>query len=121
MSYDEKLVERVRGILSLRQDVAERRMIGGLCFMVKGSMCCGVNSTGLLVRVGPEAYERALAQPHVRPMKFAGRTLAGFVSVGPDGCRTNRALEKLVQRGIDFASTLPTKERASKERPPRRR
>ena len=121
MAYDEKLVERVRVILSRRHDVAERRMIGGLCFMVKGSMCCGVNSAGPLVRVGPEAYERALAQPHVRPMKFAGRTLSGFVSVGPDGCGTHRALAKWVQQGIDFASNLPAKEPASKEPRPRRR
>jgi hypothetical protein len=121
MAYDEKLVERVRGILSSRQDVAEKRMIGGWCFMIKRGMCCGVNSTGLLVRVGPEAYEQTLAQPHVRPMKLAGRTLTGFVSVGPDGCRTNRTLAKWVQQGIDFALTLTTKEPGANKPRPRHR
>lgn len=87
--------------------------------MVNGSMCCGVTSTALMVRVGPEAYERALAQPHVRPMKFAGRPLAGYVCIDPEGCRTDAALGKWVQRGIDFVSTLPAKGTAARR--PRRR
>ena len=87
--------------------------------MVNGSMCCGVTSTALMVRVGPEAYQRALAQPHVRPMKFAGRPLAGYVCIDPGGCRTDKALAKWVQRGIDFVSTLPVK--GAPTRRPRRR
>src|SRR5258708_13985545 len=89
MAYDNKTGDRVRRILSRRRDVVEKRMVGGLCFMVRGSMCCGVTSTALMVRVGPEAREWALAQPHVRPMKFAGRPLGGFVCVDPAGIRTD--------------------------------
>jgi TfoX N-terminal domain len=106
MGYDEKTAGRVRSILSRRQDVVERKMVGGLSFMVNGSMCCGLTSTGLMVCVGRDAYERTLAQPHVRPMRFAGRPLAGFVCVDPGGYRTDAALANWVQRGVDFVSTL---------------
>ena len=96
MGYDEQTAERVRRILSRRRDVVEKRMVGGLSFMVNGGMCCGVTGTALMVRVGREGYEQAVAQPHARPMKFAGRALAGFVNVDPGGYRTNAALAKWI-------------------------
>jgi len=119
MGYDEKTAERVRRILSRRQNFVEKRMVGRLSFMVNGSMCCGVTSTGLMIRVGPEERERTLAQPYVQPMKFAGRPLAGFVCVDPEGYRTDTALAAWVRRGIDFVSTLPPKKQACKPRPSR--
>jgi TfoX/Sxy family transcriptional regulator of competence genes len=109
MGYDERVAERVRRILAGQRNVVEKRMVGGLSFMVNGSMCCGVTGTALMVRVGPQARERALGRPHVRPMIFAGRRLAGFVCVDPGGYRTEAALAAWVQRGIDFVSTLPVK------------
>jgi TfoX/Sxy family transcriptional regulator of competence genes len=111
MGVDEKAAERVRQVLSVRRDVVEKRMVGGLSFMVNGSMCCGVTGSALMVRLGPEGIERALARPHVRRMEFAGRPLAGFVLVDPAGYRTQAALASWVQRGIDFVSTLRTKRR----------
>ncbi len=114
MGYDERMVERARRILSGRRDVVEKRMVGGRSFMVNGSMCCGVTGTALMVRVGPEAYERALALPHVRPMAFAGRPLVGFVCIDPGGYRTDTALAAWVQRGIHFVSTLPAKRPAAR-------
>ena len=114
MGYDEQLAGLVRGILSGRRDVVEKKMIGGLSFMVGGKMCCGLTSSGLMVRVGAAALEWALAQPHVRPMEFAGRPLAGFVYVDPAGYRTAKALATWVQRGIDFAATLPPAKPAAK-------
>jgi hypothetical protein len=119
MGYDNTTADRVRRILSRRRDVVEKRMVGGLSFMVRGSMCCGVTGTALMVRVGPEAREWALAQPHVRPMKFAGRALAGFVCVDPEGFRTETALGTWVQRGIDFVSTIPAKRRAKRKPRPK--
>lgn len=121
MSYDEKIAERVRRVLAGRTDVVEKKMFGGLCFMVKGSMCCGLTSTAFMVRVGPGCYEDALAQPHARPMDFTGRPLAGMVYVDSAGYRTDAALEKWVQRGIDFVSSLPAKKHAAraKKRPPK--
>jgi len=85
--------------------------------MINGSMCCGVTSSALIVRVGAEARERVLAKPHVQPMKFAGRPLAGFVCIDPAGYRTDTALVKWVQQGIDFASQLPAKKPARGPRP----
>jgi len=112
MGYDkEKTAERVRRILAGRPEVVEKKMIGGLSFLVNGNMCCGVTNTALIVRVGAETLERALAEPHVRPMKFAGRRLAGFVCIDPEGYRTYNTLAAWVQRGIDFVSKLPAKKK----------
>lgn len=109
MGYDQETAERVRRVLAARKDVVEKRMVGGLSFMVNGSMCCGVTGTGLMVRVGPEAMEQALAEPHVRPMQISGRALRAFVVVGPEGYRTDSALRAWVQRGIDFVSRHPAR------------
>ena len=114
MAYDERVAARVRRVLSGQRKVVEKRMVGGLSFMVNGSMCCGVTGTALMVRVGPEGLERALARAHVRPMVFADRQLAGFVCVDPGGYRTDAALAAWVQRGIDFVSTLPAKRPATR-------
>ena len=115
MGYDEKTAERVRRILSTRGDVIEKKMFGGLCFMVGGGMCCGLTSTALMVRVGPDAYEKTLAQPHARPMDFTGRPLTGLVYVEPAGYKTDAALVKWVQRGVDFVSELPPKKSAARK------
>jgi TfoX/Sxy family transcriptional regulator of competence genes len=102
VSYDEKLAARVRALLAKRDDVVEKKMFGGLCFMVGGAMCCGLTKTDFMVRVGAEQYDEALAQPHVRPMDFTGRPLKGMVYVSPEGLRTNAALARWVRRGLDF-------------------
>ncbi len=117
MAYDEKIAERVRRILSGRRDVAEKKMVGGLSFLVKGSMCCGVTKNALMVRVGPEARDLTVAQPHVRPMKFGGRPLTGFVLVDPEGFPSDLELAIWVQRGIDFVSALPAKRSAARKPP----
>ncbi len=113
MGYDEKTADRLRRILSTREDVIEKKMFGGLCFMVNGSMCCGLTSAALMVRIGLDGYEKALAQPHARPMDFTGRPLTGMVYVDPAGYKTDAALAKWLQRGIDFVSGLPAKKSAA--------
>jgi hypothetical protein len=106
MAYDQKTAERLRNLLSTRSDVVEKKLMGGLCFMVNGAMCCSVSSRGdLLVRVGAEAQEPMLRDPHVRPMEMAGRTMTGFVRVMPEGYRTEAALGKWIQLGVDFVET----------------
>jgi hypothetical protein len=115
MGYDEDTAERVRQILSGRRDVVEKKMVGGLSFMVNGTMCCGVTGTALMVRTGFDGRERVLKDPHVRPMEFAGRPLAGFVLVEPAGFPTDRALAAWVQVGIDFASTLTASKPAERK------
>jgi TfoX/Sxy family transcriptional regulator of competence genes len=121
MAYDEKTAERVRQVFAARRDVVEKKMMGGLCFMVNGAMCCSVSGQGgLLIRVGPQAHEQALREPHVKPMEMRGRTMTGFVRVAPDGYRTDAALKKWLERGLDFIATRPapssrgTKPRATK-------
>ena len=109
MAYDEQLAGRVRDVLARRKDVSEKKMFGGLSFMLGGNMCCGVDEGNLMVRVGPEQYETALAQPHARPMDFTGRPLKGMVYVDPEGYRTDAALAAWVKRGVDFAASLPAK------------
>ena len=108
MPYDEKLVERVRGVLA-ENAVKERKMFGGLTFMLRGNMCCGVEGDRLMVRVGPEKYDEALGQEHAELMNFTGRPMKGMVFVGPEGLTSKRALEIWVQRGVDFARSLPAK------------
>lgn len=115
MSYDKAVAERIRDRLAERSGVAEKRMVGGLSFNVNGSMCVGVVGAELMVRVGRAARDEWLARPHVRPMKFAGRPLAGFVCVDPDGFRTDEELDRWIQRGIDFVSTLPARTGADRE------
>jgi hypothetical protein len=80
-------------------------MVGGLSFNLDGSMCCGVTSAGLMVRVGPDGLEKTLTLPHVQAVKFGSRRLSGFVIVEPAGYRTDAALKAWVRRGIDFVST----------------
>lgn len=119
MAYDEKTAERVRELLSGRPDVAERKMMGGLCFMVRGNMCCSVSGRGgLMVRVGADAQDAALTEPHVRPIEMAGRTMTGFVHIAPEGCHTTASLKAWLDRALDFVTTLPAK--SSSKASPRR-
>ena len=84
-------------------------MFGGLCYMLDGNMAVGVETDRLMVRVGPAAYDAALAKPHARPMDFSGRPMRGFVWVDAVGIRDSRALRRWIQRGLDFAGSLPPK------------
>jgi TfoX/Sxy family transcriptional regulator of competence genes len=109
MPFDERLAARVRKALSQRDDVSERRMFGGLTFMVAGHMCCGVVGDRLMVRLGPEGTSKALGRPHTSPMTFTGRALKGFVYVDADGARSGPALQSWVRRAVAFVTTLPGK------------
>jgi TfoX N-terminal domain len=89
--------------------VAEKRMFGGLAFMVGGNMSCGVMGKELMVRVGPAAYGEALSRPHARTMDFTGRPLKGMVYVGAKGLEADRDLASWVELGVAFAESLPPK------------
>ena len=119
MAYDETTAERVRELLSSRPDVAERKMVGGLRFMVRGHMCCSVSGRGgLMVRVGADAYDAALREPHVQPIEMGGRTMTGFVRIAPEGYHTEASLNAWLNRALDFVTTLPAK-RSSQASPKR--
>jgi TfoX/Sxy family transcriptional regulator of competence genes len=107
MAYDEVVANRVRRSLSKQGDFDERRMFGGLAFMVGGHMCCGVVGSEIMVRVGADGYARALAAPHARAMDFTGRPLTGMVYVAPAGFKNDKALDAWVERGLAFVRSLP--------------
>jgi len=109
MAFDEALAGRIRKLMASREGLSERRMFGGLAFMLGGNMACGVTSKDLMVRVGPGAYDDALAQPHARPMDFTGRAMKGMVFVDPPGYATDEGLAAWVERGAAFAGSLPPK------------
>jgi hypothetical protein len=109
MVYDEKLTNRIRKILSERKEFVEKKMFGGISFILEGNMCCGVEKNNLVIRVGPMNYEKALEEPHARPMDFTGRPLRGFVYISPEGYKKDEDLEKWVMRAVEFASSLPAK------------
>jgi TfoX/Sxy family transcriptional regulator of competence genes len=109
MAYDEGLAERIREVLDSQDGVTEKKMFGGLAFMVRGHMCCGVSGDDLMLRVGPEQYDDALMQPHARAMDFTGRPMKGFVYVGPEGLASDEQLEAWLGRGLRFVQSLPPK------------
>ncbi len=110
MAYDQALAERVRHLLADRHDVHERKMMGGLLFMVNGGMCCAASGRGgMLVRVDPEAQPTLILDPDVRPMVMGGRKVSTFVRVMPEGYRTHAALKKWVKRGVDAVAALKTR------------
>jgi len=117
MAYDEQTAERVRKVLAGRRDVAAKKMMGGLAFMVKSNMCCSVSGRGgMLIRVG--ADERVFAKPHVERVKMGARTMSGFARVRPEGYATDAALRKCVARGLGAVASLPARSRAGKARKP---
>ena len=110
MAYDDKLSQRVRIALA-GERANEKKMMGGLCFMVRGHMCVGVTQDKLMVRIGPEGHAHALTLKHAVPMDFTGRPLKGFVFVLPPGCATQRAVEAWVKRALAFVATLPARKK----------
>jgi TfoX/Sxy family transcriptional regulator of competence genes len=109
MAYDEGLAQRIREALGDLPGLVEKKMFGGVGFMVHGNMACGVHKDALVVRVGPEGHEDALARPHTRPFDITGRPMTGWVMVAPEGCQSDEDLMDWVQDGVDFAHTLPPK------------
>lgn len=110
MAYDADLVNRIRALLGARAD--EKRMFGGLAFLVDGHMTVAASGQGgLLVRVPPEQTADLLARRHVDPMVMGGRDIRGWIRVCDEGVRTKRQLESWVNRALDHVSTLPPKRR----------
>jgi TfoX/Sxy family transcriptional regulator of competence genes len=101
---DDETLARVRRMLARRDDVVEKRMVGGLSFSVGDRMFCGVTGRGLLVRVGADAVAAATAEPHVTRMTLGGKPLAAFVLVEPAGYADDAALEAWLARGLAFVA-----------------
>jgi len=110
VAYDEDLANRIRELTSTERGVAEKRMFGGVAFLINGNMSVAVSGRGgLMVRVPPDETEALLRREHVEPMVMAGRETRGWLRVADDGVRTKRQLQSWVTRGLDYAKSLPPK------------
>ncbi|MCV7214023.1 TfoX/Sxy family protein [Mycobacterium crocinum] len=110
MAYDEDLANRLRELLAGEHGVEEKRMFGGLAFLINGNMAaCASGKGGLMVRVPHEDTATLLEREHTAPMVMAGRETRGWIRVGDDGVRTKRQLQSWVTRGVDYAKSLPAK------------
>ena len=110
MAYDEGLANRIRELIAGDPDVTERRMFGGLAFLVDGTMSVAASGQGgLMVRIDPEDIDALLRRPHARPFEMRGRPMHGWLRVDAEGVRTKRELEPWVKRGIAQARSLPPK------------
>src|SRR3954447_4772261 len=110
MAYDDDLANRIRELVAGEEGVTERKMFGGLAFLIGGNMSVAASGQGgLMVRVPPEDTDALLAKPHARPFEMRGREMQGWLRVDDEGVRTKRQLEPWVKRGLAFARSLPAK------------
>jgi TfoX/Sxy family transcriptional regulator of competence genes len=122
MAYDEDLANRIRELIAADPDVTEKKMFGGLAFLVAGHMAVAASGRGgLMVRVAPADTDALLARPHAGPFEMRGRAMQGWLRVDAEGVRTKRRLEPWVKRGVGYARSLPPKgssaDNASRYRP----
>ena len=109
VAYDGGLEQRVLELLGDRLDLESKKMFGGVGFVIGGNMACGVHGERLIVRVGADQYEAALAQPHTAVFDLTGRPMKGWITVGPEGYASDQTLAGWLQRGLDFVLSLPGK------------
>jgi hypothetical protein len=110
VAYDEDLANRVRELIPVEADAVERRMFGGLAFLIGGHLSVSVSGRGgLMLRCDPSETDSLLEKPHAAPFEMRGRAMDGWLRVDPDGLRTKRQLERWVARGVAYARSLPPK------------
>ena len=109
MPYDTLLATRLRAALGQSVELVEKKMFGGVGFMVNGNMACGVHQNNMIVRVGPANYTAALSRPHTHEFDITGHPMSGWIMVEPEGCATESALQAWVEHGLSFARSLPGK------------
>ena len=116
MAYDEDVARRIREAVSSQDGVSERKMFGGLCFMINGNMFAGVMGNELMLRIGAERFDEALSQPFARPMDFSSRPMVGMVYVAPGGFESDDALSSWLSQALAFAASMPAKAPGEKRR-----
>jgi TfoX/Sxy family transcriptional regulator of competence genes len=110
MAYDEDLADRIRELIAAERGVEEKRMFGGLAFLINGNMSVAASGRGgLIVRVPPDETEKLLGREHVEPMVMAGRETRGWLLIAADGLKTKRQLQSWVTRGVGYAKNLKPK------------
>ncbi len=108
MAFNNNLADRVRDILK-NEFCVEKKMFGGIGYLIHGNMACGVHGDNLIVRVGKEKYAESLARPSVKPFDLTGTAMAGWVEIIPMGTENDKGLEEWVRQGVEYAKTLPVK------------
>src|SRR5687768_16913726 len=109
MAFDERLADRIREALAPKKGVEEKKLFGCACFLLDGNVLVGVWKQSLIARVGPDGYEDALLEPHVRDFDITGKPMKGWVVVGPEAVKDDDQLTGWVERGTKFVKTLPKK------------
>src|SRR3954449_12340900 len=110
MAYDEDLANRIRELIGAESDLVEKKMFGGLAFLIGGNMAVAASGQGgLMVRVEPEETDALVAKPHARRFEMRGREMDGWLRVDDDGLKTKRGLEPWVKVGAAYARSLPAK------------
>ena len=109
MAFDDSLAGGIRDVLAHRLDIKEKKLFGGLGFLLNGNMLVGVWKDSLIVRVGPDAYEDALREPHVKNFDITGKPMKGWIMVEPDGVEKEDQLKNWIERAMMFVKTMPAK------------
>ena len=109
MAYNEKLEEKIEALSSRWKGLEKKKMFGGICYLVKGNMSFGIWKDSLIARIGPDGYEEALLEPHVRAFDITGRPMTGWVLVGPGGIGDKEQLTYWIRRALQFVRTMPAK------------
>ena len=109
MAFDEQLAESIRSLLGRKAGLVEKKMFGGVAFLINGNMSVGVHGKELIVRIDPKTTEAALKEPSVRIFDISGRPMKGWLLVGGAGVKDSASLAKWVRRGVDYAASLPKK------------
>jgi TfoX/Sxy family transcriptional regulator of competence genes len=110
VAYDEHLAERIRELVAEEPNLTEKKMFGGLAFLIGGHMSVSASGQGgILLRIDPQQTDELLQKPHAAPFEMRGRTMDGWLRVDPDGLKTKAQLERWVARGVEFARSLPPK------------
>lgn len=109
MAYSQSLAERVRKAVKRRRGFAEKKMFGGVGFLLHGNMCVGIWKNSLIVRLGAEAAEAALEDPNVAPFDITGKAMTGWAMVEPDGLERDEQVSAWIEQAVEFVSTLPSK------------
>ena len=111
MAFDEKLAGRIREILGTSPHIVEKKMFGGVCFLLDGKMACGVLNSDLISKIGRENHEKIKDQKHVRPFDFSGKPMMGIIYVAPAGLKTKKDLARWVEMGVEHSRSLPAKKK----------
>ncbi len=115
MAYDEKLAQRITNLLKPHKGVVEKKMFGGIAYILKDKMFCGIIKNELIVRVPAGDFENYLKKPHARIMDFAGRPMRGFLYIERNGIKTDKQLMKWIETGIEYIKKSPPKKKKTKK------